>query len=387
MSNVSHSVATDHVSRLLRLDWNQLTVPINGFFMPIITIITLVNNLVVLTVLLRRQMRSPTNALLAALAVSDTLMSVCPMPYFIYFYTGGQRYLDWVPYSWCFAYFCLSDYLPTVFHTTSIWLTTCLAVQRYARVCCQADSKVRQWLCSMTGAVSVIVGVFVLAVASQACRLAEFTFRAVRVPSLVNSTIHHKNHSEVTACQYELTPFVARHETTYFNIYYWSRVILIHVIPCTSLVVLNTILVRIMRTARQRRRQMSESVRTVVSRQLTTANDTQPAVQYEMQALAALSKAEDTTRSNTTHHQGSCTRVAGTDSATKSTMMLIVVVGVFLLVEVPLSVRKKTLKDLLQIFESRHKSAVVRTWKDFRQSPDTEVPLSGLGRTSDRVQT
>ena len=87
-------------------------------------------------------MRSPTNALLSALAVSDTLTSLCPLPFFVHFYAVGQRYRDWVPYSWCFAYFCLTDYLPTVFHTTSIWLTTSLAVQRYARV----RSKVRAYL-------------------------------------------------------------------------------------------------------------------------------------------------------------------------------------------------------------------------------------------------
>jgi len=146
---------------LLRLDSNKFTVPINGFLMPLITVITLVNNAVVLAILLRRQMRSPTNALLAALAVSDTLTSLCPLPFFVYFYTVGRRYLDWVPYSWCFAYFCLTDYLPTAFHTASIWLTTSLAVQRYACVCCSVESKIRRRLCSMRGAVYVITGDFV----------------------------------------------------------------------------------------------------------------------------------------------------------------------------------------------------------------------------------
>lgn len=135
-------------SNLLRLDWDRFAVPINGFVMPLVTVVTLFNNTLVVTILLHRQMRSPTNTLLTALAVTDTLMSVCPLPCFVYFYTVGQRYLDWVPYSWCFAYFCLTDYLPTVFHTASIWLTVSLAVQRYACVCCRVDSKVRQWLCS-----------------------------------------------------------------------------------------------------------------------------------------------------------------------------------------------------------------------------------------------
>ena len=209
------------VSTLFQLDQNRFAMPINGILMPLIAAVTLVNNSIVLAILLRRQMRSPTNALLAALAVSDTLTIVCPVPCFVHFYTFGQRYLDWVPYSWCLAYFCLTDYLPTVFHTASIWMTTSLAVQRFACVCCRIDSKVRQWMCSMRGAVCVIIGVYMAAVASQVCRLGELTFSAVRVPSLLSPVPDDGGNAtatiEVTACRYEMTPFVARHEMIYYN--------------------------------------------------------------------------------------------------------------------------------------------------------------------------
>ena len=264
MDNNSQSFDSGHVGlpKLLRLqDWNRFAVPINGFLMPLVAVLTLANNALVLAVLLHPKMRSPTNALLAALAVSDTLMSVCPLPYFVHFYTVGQRYLDWVPYSWCFAYFSLTDYLPTVFHTASIWLTASLAAQRYAHVCCPVDSKVRRWLCSMRGAACAIAGVYTAAVASQACRLGEFTFSAVRVPSLIQSShdvdedLNGTTVVQVTACRYELTAFVARHETVYYNVYYWSRVVLIHVIPCSVLVVLNASLIRAMQAAHQHRRQ------------------------------------------------------------------------------------------------------------------------------------
>jgi len=106
-----------YIPALLQLDSSRSAVPINGFLMPLIALATLVNNMLVFAVLMHRQIRSPTNAILAALAVSDTLTIVCPVPCFVHFYTAGQRYLDWVPYSWCFAYFALTDYLPTVFHT------------------------------------------------------------------------------------------------------------------------------------------------------------------------------------------------------------------------------------------------------------------------------
>ena len=91
MDGTNLSSTGSEIPDLLRLDRNRFTVPINGFLMPLITIITVVNNALILAVLLRRQMRSPTNALLAALAVSDTLMSVCPMPFFVYKFTLSQR--------------------------------------------------------------------------------------------------------------------------------------------------------------------------------------------------------------------------------------------------------------------------------------------------------
>ena len=337
---------------LLRLDWNRFTVPINGFLMPLITLVTLVNNALVLAVLLRRQMRTPTNALLAALAVSDTLMSVCPMPCFIHFYTVGQRYLDWVPYSWCFAYFCLTDYLPTVFHTASIWLTTSLAVQRYAHVCCEVDSTIHQKLCTMRGAVCLVVGVYTAAVASQACRFGELTFSAVQVPSAISSTDHVDEDNvtatvEVTACRYEQTPFVARHETVYYNMYYWSRVILIHVIPCTALVILNACLIRTMRAAHQRRRQMSLP-RSSLSRRRTDAETEISAAQHEMQVLAPSASYAPAAVAPSPPAQRGGFVGTGSDSSARSTMMLIIVVGVFLLVEVPRHCKTTTVCVILE---------------------------------------
>jgi len=49
-------------------------------------------------------------------AVTTTMTGVWPLPCNVYFYVlGGYR--DWVPAVWCFAYDCLTDYLPTIFHT------------------------------------------------------------------------------------------------------------------------------------------------------------------------------------------------------------------------------------------------------------------------------
>jgi len=107
---------------------------INGYFVPLLVLVIVVCNLLVCAVLVRPNMRTATNAVLVAIAVSDLLTGLWPLPVYIWFFAVGAKD-DWVPYSWCYAYFCLTDYLPTVFHTTSIWLTLLLAAQRYVCVC------------------------------------------------------------------------------------------------------------------------------------------------------------------------------------------------------------------------------------------------------------
>ena len=74
-------------------------------------------------------MRSATNLILVAMAQSDMLTGLWPLPCYVYFYTL-ERAAEYVPYAWCFVYHCLTEYLPTICHTASIWLTVALAVHR-----------------------------------------------------------------------------------------------------------------------------------------------------------------------------------------------------------------------------------------------------------------
>jgi len=112
----------------------EISVPIYGYISPPVILLTLITNSLICVVLLRRGMRTATNLLLAAMALSDMLTGLCPLPCFVYFYTLGAN-REWVPYSWCAAYATLIDRLPTVFHTASIWLTVALAIHRYICVC------------------------------------------------------------------------------------------------------------------------------------------------------------------------------------------------------------------------------------------------------------
>ena len=116
------------------LEYVPFSKALYGYIAPFFVAATIVTNILVCLVLVRPGMRTATNAVLVAVAFSDSMTGLAPLPCYIYFYTlGGQN--DYVPYRWCFWYFCLIDYLPTVFHTASVWLTVLLAAQRYVCVC------------------------------------------------------------------------------------------------------------------------------------------------------------------------------------------------------------------------------------------------------------
>ena len=273
----------DYLPPLMLIPYTGFSVPVYGVVSPPVILITLVTNSLICIVLLRRNMRNPTNILLVAMAISDMLTGLLPLPCFWYFYTMGN-YIEYVPYEWCYAYRCLVEYIPIIFHTASIWLTVVLAVQRYVCVCQPLLSK--KW-CTTPNALRSIAVVYVVATFSQITRFFEFHYVPVDTRSRVDASL------EVSTCRPTYSPFVQEYMNVYFNMYYWFRVVFIHLVPCTMLGILNGLLVQTMRTAQRRRHQLLKQNRKSECRRLAESNLT--------------------------------------------TLMLVVVVGAFLLVEFPLA--------------------------------------------------
>lgn len=263
---------------------NPYTLLVYGYISPNLVLLTIITNSLVSVVLLRKNMRTPTNTLLVAMAISDMLTGIWSVPCFIYFYQMGN-YKEWVPYNWCFVYFLLTDYLPTIFHTASIWLTVALAVQRYIYVC--HSLKAKQW-CTIPNVLKCVAIIYGISVMAHLCRFVETEYKPEMIPSRLDPNV------TVSACSNRFRPFVEAHQNIIFNVYFWFRVIFIHFVPCTSLVVLNALLILAMRAAQRRRKQLLKQNRRSESRNLKESN---------------------------------CT-----------TLMLVAVVGVFLLVELPLGI-------------------------------------------------
>lgn len=257
---------------------------INGFVSPILIFFTLVTNIFVVLILLRRHMRSPTNAILAAMAISDTFTGVTPLPVFVHFFSL-ENYHDFVEYHWCYIYRYLGELIPTIFHTASIWLTVTLALQRYVYICHTAAAR---RFCTIQNVIFATFIIYMLAIMSQITRFFDFEFIPFPIFSFDSPN------STLVTCIERVSPWVNQNENLYFNLYFWFRAIFIHLVPCAILVVINSVLIWTLRTAQQRRMQLLKQNNRSESMKLKDSN---------------------------------CT-----------TLMLVTVVGLFLMVELPLGI-------------------------------------------------
>ena len=98
--------------------------------------------------------------------------------------------------------------------------------------------------------VQVIVGVYVAALLSQLTRFVESRVERLELASHVDPN------TTVIGCQVDFAPFVAAYMHVYFNVYFWFRVVFIHFVPCSALVLLNAALSYAMQAAKRRRQQL-----------------------------------------------------------------------------------------------------------------------------------
>lgn len=338
-------------SRPFLLDDGWTTVAVNGWAHPPIAALTLFTNFLVCVVLLRREMRTPTNVLLVAMAVSDTLTAVLPTPCFVRFYTLGM-YSEWVPYRWCFAYLLLTDYLPTVMHTASIWLTLALATQRYLCVCRVGQSTAGsrrprvssaaaagKWFSTVRSTVGLVGAIFAASFLAHGFRFGEYKYQSVSVLSRQSTTPSPAvivtpaagsaaprvwRPSFVSGCRYDIAPFLANHTDALFATYYCTRIVIVHLIPSVALVALNTALIWTMRVAARRRKQLMNQQR--VSIVVGCAN-----------AESDCGNAGELINGGVTEKRcrRECRRLTDSNA---TTMMLVAVVGLLLAVELPLAV-------------------------------------------------
>ncbi|XP_053648445.2 sex peptide receptor-like [Cherax quadricarinatus] len=236
--------ATDflNVSNLYPLD---LAMPLYGYAMPVLLLVTTVANTIIVAVLGQQHMRSPTNAVLMAMALSDMLTVLFPEPVFFYMYTLNNHAKPLYPQAACYAWGFLHEDIPNLFHTASIWLTVALAVQRYIYVC--HPPVARTW-CTLPRVIKAIIWIFIFATIHQAPKIFDTVYDSTEVEWQGEC---------VCVCNERFRDWVTQiTPNIYFPIYFWFRVVFVHLGPCTVLVVLNFLLFRAMKEAQKRRKKL-----------------------------------------------------------------------------------------------------------------------------------
>uniref|UniRef100_A0A1I8PMA8 G-protein coupled receptors family 1 profile domain-containing protein n=1 Tax=Stomoxys calcitrans TaxID=35570 RepID=A0A1I8PMA8_STOCA len=262
----------------------EYVLPLYGYIMPFLLVLTVLSNSLIVLILSKKNMSTPTNFVLMGMAIFDMLTVIFPAPGLIYMYTFGNHYKPLHPTSLCRAYIIFVDILPAICHTASIWLTLALAVQRYIYVC--HAPMARTW-CTIPRVKRCTLYIAIAAFLHQSTRMIDRSYEPLTIEW---------NGEMVEVCHLETADWVHEliGEDLYFSTFYLFRVFFVNLLPCVMLVTLNILLFSAMRKAQERRKLLFSENRKKECKKLRESN---------------------------------CT-----------TLMLIVVVSVFLAVEIPIAV-------------------------------------------------
>lgn len=106
-----------------------------GYAMPIVLLFSMVTNTLLIMVLNTNTFTGPVNQILLTLAKVDILTVAFPAPWYFYLYTLGFHNQYLYPPAACYIHHIMTDVIPVMFHTASIWLTSFLAFHRFLVVC------------------------------------------------------------------------------------------------------------------------------------------------------------------------------------------------------------------------------------------------------------
>jgi hypothetical protein len=220
----------------------------HGYVSVIVCVIGGVCNFFNIIVLTRRNMRSTTNYLLTALAVSDLLTMLSYIPFALQFYCvyGLEPSVERNTKDWAIFFLFHVNFSVTT-HTISIWLGVILSMFRYAYV--------RQ---SSGGGISSC-GTNKARMATLAVTVGSII---VLVPNYLSLQIVSQTDDGTNQTMYDLAS-VEDHLITTTN--FWIHALVIKLIPCGLMLLFGLLLVCTMRSSNQRRRKMRSGSTTAAS--------------------------------------------------------------------------------------------------------------------------
>lgn len=215
-----------------------------GILLNLVGILGIFGNILSIIILSRPQMRSSINYLLIALARCDIILIVTSILLFgfpaIYEYSGQL----FVYYFYVFPH--ISPYFFPVAmcaQTASIYLTFTVTLERFVAVCHPLRARA---LCTYGRAKLYVIGCWVFSVLYNLPHFWEVNVRPV-------------NYDENTVV-YCLGASALRRDRDYVNIYiHWMSLVILYIIPFTTLAILNALIYRQVRKANRERQRLSRT--------------------------------------------------------------------------------------------------------------------------------
>ena len=210
-------------------------------------------NIINITVLSRKDMRNPTNALLCWLAVADLLTMVPYVPFVIHFYCAidpKDMSPEKLTYPWAIYMLFLINFAATT-HTISNWLGVSLAVFRFVQLRSTAKGTVaKRRLYSLIQKVIAVVYI-----ASSLILIPNYlTNKIVGTPVSDNQTVYHIQ--DIKLGTNETQPLVLANVITYS--------VVTKIIPCVLMTLFSgSLLISLNVRGRKRRRRMSSTTTNV----------------------------------------------------------------------------------------------------------------------------
>ncbi|XP_014203444.1 sex peptide receptor [Copidosoma floridanum] len=242
-------------------------VSIHGYVSLLVCTFGSIANGLNIAVLSRKEMSSPTNAILTGLAVADLLVMIEYIPYVIHTHLYHRPKRDTYTYGWALFVLFHSNYAQ-IFHTISIWLTVTLAVWRYIAVA--YPQKNREW-CSYRRTIMAIVAAYVIV--PLLCSPMYLTTEIVIKNRLLDANdcevnltarqLHGKQDTNSTNAEPKNTTlyFVAMTESAraigFEDLNLWVYGVVIKLIPCLALTIFSRRLILALVEAKKRRKKLT----------------------------------------------------------------------------------------------------------------------------------
>lgn len=232
--------------------------PIHGYLSLVVCVFGVFSNIMTVVVLTRREMWSPTNAILVGIAMANLMVNLDYIPFTIHTSIANSTlYTSYSTYAWA-VLTLLHAHVSVTFHSISSWLIVLLAVWRYIAVSFPLHAK--SW-CTMRNARHLILGTYVLSPIICLPLYLSFSVQEDLVPheKLGNITIHLVSFSELSLKDGQILK----------NVNFWVYSVGLKVVPCILLTYLSIALIRVVLKAEKRRQRlrkpMSASCMTVSS--------------------------------------------------------------------------------------------------------------------------